>query len=863
MTALVMRRWLRSWRQTRLTRKKQRQLSTMAALAFIICMGLFYLSSQPAESSTLHPLNFEATTNRPTRKYVPLALKQGNDRDSWRNWELFKALSKSLGLGKSDFDPVPSVDCRSAPQSDLPFCNTNIPFMTRAVDLVSRMTTTEKIDQTSTIAPGITRLGIKDYNWRSNCVHGWTASGGHWLKDLTWTVFPAPIGLGATFDPDIVNKVGQVTSDEGRALHNEMMAANNGSSTEAAGLNCFSPNVNLFRDPRWGRGEETYGEDPYVLSIIGAAYTRGLQEGDTKNYLKVAACAKHFAVHSGPDNIRSHFQANTSLHDLYDTYLPAFKSQVMAANVAQIMPAYSGMRCKYQKDGAPDAANPFLLKTVLRQQFGAPNISICSDNGGVSQAASTQKYVPTAELAAAVCMNATTDLDLGHDETYTKNLQNALDDKLVTLQSITDAVVRNFYLRMMLGDFDPPSMVPYQLIDKSHLDTPQNQALNLQAARESIVLLKNLVNSLPLDPKSIKNLAVIGPNANATHVLLSNYEGIPSKVVSVLEGIEQELSGESISVNYAPGCTNVKCEDQSKFQDALNIVHSADYVVMVMGLDGSVEGEGHDRAETECNGVSNDVLGLPGCQSELVQHVVALNSRVILVLINGGPLSLAHLHDERGIIGIIEAFYPGALGGTAVADVLFGNYNPGGRMPVTTYLSADELPSAVDYNMTMPPGRTYRYYTGTPLFPFGYGLSYTTFDYSKLMVTPSKISACDSVKVTVSVQNSGEMAGDEVIQIYLAPPKRPDKPFFPNIQLVGFERVNIKPEVVHMSAFELNPYLLSLVDEDGEHYIFPGDYTVISSNQPEEEVIKATFTITGTAPVKTTMCTSSPQCLAC
>ena len=763
------------------------------------------------------------------------------------------------------FDPLPSVDCQSTPQSSLPFCDPSLSFMERAEDLVSRLTTEEKIDQLSTIAPAISRLGIKDYNWRSNCLHGWSLSGGHWTKGLTWTVFPSPINLGATFDYNLILKVGQVTSDEGRALHNEMLAANNGSSTEAAGLNCFSPNVNLFRDPRWGRGQETFGEDPCLISLIGAAYTHGLQEGDTTKYLKVAACAKHFAVHNGPEEARMHFRANVSLHDLYDTFLPAFKSQVVGANVAQMMPALSGMRCKYQQDGAPDVANPFLLKTVLREQFGAENISIVSDNAAVAAVDTYQKYVPSMELAAAVCLNATTDLDLGYDNVYPKYLQDALNHGEVTIQSITDAVVRNFYLRMMLGDFDSPSIVPYQLIDKSHLDTPQNQALNLQAARESIVLLKNLKNSLPLDVKSIKNLVVMGPNANSSDTLLSNYQGIPSKAVSILEGITEVLAGNNATtVHYTTVCADVKCEAISNANQALEIVNSADFVVMVMGLDQTVESEGHDRAQTQCSGIDNDILALPGCQEDVIKKVMALNSKVILVLVNGGPVTISkQLLDDDRIIGIIEAFYPGALGGTAVADVLFGNYNPGGRMPVTTYLSADELPPAVDYNMTMPPGRTYRYYTGTPLFPFGYGLSYTTFDYSKLMVTPSKISACDSVKVTVSVQNSGEMAGDEVIQIYLAPPKRPDKPFFPNIQLVGFERVNIKPEVVHMSAFELNPYLLSLVDEDGEHYIFPGDYTVVSSNQPEEEVIKATFTITGTAPVKTTTCPSSPQCLAC
>ena len=762
----------------------------------------------------------------------------------------------------TDFTPVPSVDCQSKPQSDMPFCDTSKSFMERAVDLVSRLTTAEKIQQTSTIAPAISRFGIKDYNWRSNCVHGWTASGGHWSSDLKWTVFPAPMGLGATFDADLVLKVGQATADEGRALHNEMLVTNNGSSTEAAALNCFSPNVNLLRDPRWGRAEETFGEDPYVLSIIGSAYTRGLQEGDNQKYMKVAACPKHYAVHSGPDNIRSHFVANTSLHDLYDTYLPAFKSQVMGAKAAQVMPAYSGVRCKYQPDGAPDAANPFLLKTVLREQFNAPNISVCSDNGGVSEVYRTHKYVDSPELAAAVCMNATNDLDLGHDEIYSQNLQKALDDKHVEEQTITDAVVRSFYLRMMLGDFDPPSMVPYQLIDKSHLDTKQNQDLNLQAARESIVLLKNVKNSLPLDPKSIKNVAVLGPHGNATHTPLSNYAGIPSNVVSPLEGIQTQLSG--ATVNFAEGCQSPKCPDTSKFKDALDIVHSADVVVMVMGIDGSIEGEGHDRVGSSCDSKSIDVLQLPGCQNEFIQQVTALNSKVILVLMNGGPISLTSevLADDK-VIAIIETFYPGALGGTAIADVLFGNYNPGGRMPVTTFLSSNEIPSSEDYNMTTSPGRTYRYYTGTPQFRFGYGLSYTSFVYSNLTVNPSTVSPCNSVKVTVSVQNTGKVAGDEVIQIYLAPPKRSDKPFFPINELVGFTRANIKPGDSYMATFELNPYLLSLVDEDGEHYIFPGDYTVLSGNQPGDDMLKATLTISGTAPVKTSTCTSSPQCFSC
>ena len=573
--------------------------------------------------------------------------------------------------------------------------------MERAEDLVSRLTTTEKIDQTSTIAPAIPRLGIKDYNWRSNCLHGWTASGGHWRSDLKWTVFPAPMGLGATFNPDLVLKVGQVTADEGRALHNEMLVFNNGSSTEAAGLNCFSPNVNLLRDPRWGRSEETFGEDPYTVSVIGAAYTRGLQEGDDKRYIKIAACAKHYAVHSGPDNIRHNFSANVTLHDLYDTYLAAFKSQVLGANVAQMMTAHSGTRSKYQPDGAPDTANPFLLKTVLRQKFNATNISIVCDNGGIGDVYSTHDYVGSYEMAAAVSMNATTDLDLGHEEVYPRYLPKALDDGLMDMQIITDAVVRNFYLRMRVGDFDPPSMVSYQLIDKSHLDMPQNQALNLQAARESIVLLKNSRDySLPINLQTTKKLAVIGPNANVTNTLLSNYNGIPSKIVTVLQGIEEAAEKHGIEVSYAPGCVDVKCESKKEFNDAMQIAKMADYVIAVIGLDHTIEGEGHDRVKTSCAGESYDILEPPGCQNDLVEEITSLNNQVVVVLINGGPVSLSRLFVNVGVIGIIEAFYPGALGGMAVANVIFGDYNPGGRMPVTTYVSEGEVPPAVDYDMT-------------------------------------------------------------------------------------------------------------------------------------------------------------------
>ena len=455
-----------------------------------------------------------------------------------------------------------SVLCQSAPQSAYPFCDTSQSFKNRASDLLSRLNITEVIGQTSSIAPAISRLGINAYNWRSNCVHGWSKSGGSW-GNLHWTVFPAPIGLGASFDTNLLNMAGKVTSDEGRALHNVMLQNHDGVSPEAAGVNCFSPNVNLFRDPRWGRGQETYGEDPYLLSMLGVAYTRGLQEGTDSKYLKVAACAKHYAVHSGPEELRTKFTANVSLHDLHDSYLPAFQSQVLAADVAQIMPAYSGVRVTdFPDKGAPDCANSYLLKTVLRYGFDAPNISICSDNGGVAFVYSSHHYVNSTELGAAVSMNASTDLDLGYDEIYPKNLQKAIDDHFVEEETIREAVWRSFYLRMRLGDFDPPSKVSYQKIGQDHLDTADSQALNLEAAEKSIVLLKNLDGFLPISSSSLKKVAIIGPNADSDSVLLSSYEGIPSKIVNIQNGIISYLNtSSSAGISTAKGCSNVICSN--------------------------------------------------------------------------------------------------------------------------------------------------------------------------------------------------------------------------------------------------------------------------------------------------------------
>lgn len=755
-----------------------------------------------------------------------------------------------------DFTPTPSVDCSSFPQSSFLFCHAGEDPMHRAEDLVSRLTLEEVIGQTSSIAPAIPRLGIRDYNWRSNCLHGWSKSGGVWNKDLKWTVFPAPIGLGATFNVHLIRSVGDVTATEGRALHNEMLMSHHGSSTEAAGLNCFSPNVNLFRDPRWGRGQETFGEDPFLISMIGAAYTLGLQEGEggDDRYLKVAACAKHYAVHSGPEETREKLAANVSLHDLYDTYLPAFKSQFMGAKVAQVMPAYSGLNCSKQADSAPDAANPFLLKTVLRGEFSAPNISVCSDNGGISLVNSGHHYVSSDVMAAAVCMNAGTDLDLGTDLVYTKNLGAALEQGLVALDTIKLSVIRNFHLRMRLGDFDAPSRVPYQRIDKASLDTGYNQAINLQAARESIVLLKK--TGLPIRSGGIKRIAVIGPNANNSQVMLSSYEGIPSKVVNVLEGVLAHFSNTDTVVEYAQGC-DVLCANKTRFQDAQYQARRADHVVMVMGLSDALEGENHDRLQTTCEGREVPLLGLPGCQSDLVESIADINGNVIVVLINGGPLGILNLHKNPGVVGIIEAFYPGALGGVAVAGVLFGEYNPGGKMPVSVFQSVDELPPVDSYDMSAFPGRTHRYSMLKPLYPFGYGLSYSEYVYYNLTLSSKVVAPCNNVTVSVLVANvSPTWSGDEVVLLFLLP-DRNAHPFFPRNVLVGFTRIHLASDSQQKVSFVVNPYMMSLVGPDGVQYVYPGQYFV------QIEKLVAPMTISGAAPVKTTKCTGSPQCMAC
>ena len=746
---------------------------------------------------------------------------------AWENWK--DLLDKLTSFEGASFDPVPNVDCRSEPQSAYAFCNPELSPSARATDLVSRLSVEEVMEQTSFNSPAIPRLGINAYNWKSRCLHGWSRSGrDNWLRH-TWTVFPAPIGLGATFNPQLLHKVGQTTADEGRALHNLLLVAYDGDSVEGAGLNCVGSNAHLLMDPRRPGAQETYGEDPLLASKLGVAYTAGLQ-GALK-YLKVAASSMYTPLSSCRGEI--------SLHDLHDSYLSTLKSLVQAGNVSQIFSSGIDVECKSE---GPDAlgGHEYLMKRIIRQKFRAGNISVCSGAAG---------KLASPALAAALLINATTDINLGEEKpVYLSQLQNALKEKLVAEQTLRNAVWRSFYLRIRLGDFDPPELVPYQYIDSKHLNTPVHQTLNLQAARESIVLLKNLGNLLPLHVDSLNKLAVIGPNANATSTLLSGHGGNPAFVTSILQGIRDAINHTHVDVEYQPGCASVACSDTSLFEKAVDIVHDANFVIMVMGLDYRLESEDQGRVSTQCESIPVDALGLPGCQERLVEEVIDYSSRVILILINGGPLVIPNLFFHKGVVGIVEAFYPGALGGKAVADVLFGRYNPAGRMPYTTLYSEDMLS-----------GHTYRYLKSEPLIPFGYGLSYSEFEYSSLAVPTKQIQPCDSIKLTVSVQNVGDFEGDEVIQVYVRPPERP---FIPSVQLVAFERVSIHSQAVHVSTFELRPYLLSFVDEDGERYIFPGKYTLVVTGGLEEMELSSVFTIEGNSK-NIDECPHAQTCLVC
>jgi beta-glucosidase len=648
-------------------------------------------------------------------------------------------------------------------------------FEARARALVSRMTLAEKVAQMRNDAPAIPRLGIPAYGWWNEALHGVARAG-------LATAFPQAIGMAATWDAQLVRREAEVISTEARAKYNDNIAhGRQGRSYQ--GLTFWSPNVNIFRDPRWGRGQETYGEDPFLSGSMAVQFIRGMQGTDPR-YLKTVATVKHFAVHSGPEPSRHTFDARVSERDLHETYLPQFRAGIEQGGAYSVMCAYNALY------GQPACGSALLLDSILRTRWKFRGY-VVSDCDAVDDIYETHHLQPNGARASAVAVRAGTDLDCG--SAY-RHLTEAVDSGLVSEAAIDTAVYRLFLARFRLGMFDSASAVPWSGLSMHDVDRPADRALARRVADESIVLLKNARHTLPLS-KRVKTLAVIGPNANDADMLLGNYNGAPSDTVTPLEGIRAAV-GPGTRVMYAVGsdlAAGIRARDAGANADsarmldsAMTIARQADAVILVLGISPRLEGEEMRVHVPWFNGGDRTSLDLPAPQQALMRAVTALGKPTVLVLMSGSAVAIDWA--DAHVPGILEAWYPGQAGGTAIADVLFGDYDPAGRLPVTFYRSASDLPAFDDYSMA---GRTYRFFSGTPLYPFGHGLSYTTFSYSNLRVSAPRVGADDTLTVSVDVRNTGGRSGDEVVQLYVkhlgssVPRARED--------LRGFARVSLSP----------------------------------------------------------------------
>ena len=844
--------------------------------------------------------------------------------------------------------------------SSPPWKDPSLPIEKRVDDLVSRMTLEEKVSQMMNAAPAIPRLDIPGYDWWNESLHGVARAG-------VATVFPQAIGLAATWDADLMHRVADVISTEARAKYHD--AIRNGDHGRYKGLTFWSPNINIFRDPRWGRGQETYGEDPYLTARMGVEFVKGLQGGDSK-YFKVISTPKHYAVHSGPEPDRHRFDATTDQRDLYETYLPAFEACVRQGGAYSVMCAYN----RYM--GEPCCAQNTLLKKILRDEWKFPGY-VVSDCGAVYDIYKFHKVAEGPAAASAMTVKLGTDLECGNDY---RSLIEAVKQGLVKEQEIDVSVKRLFTARFRLGMFDPPEMVPYARVPIEVNDSVEHRRLALEAARESIVLLKNQDGVLPLR-KTFKRIAVIGPTADDLPVLLGNYNGTPSSYVTPLKGILEKLPGQA-QVLYEQGCNlaemgpvirivpstvlsaggtpGLKAEyfanrnlegpplatriDQTVdsnwanspvqglgdsnfsirwtgkltttvsgrhsfavtgddgyrlwingsrvidnwsthgsetrrasisleagravdikleyFQGlgganvrlewgvpddaagkAVRLAGQSDVVIFVGGISPQLEGEEMNVTTEGFRGGDRTSLDLPRVQEELLEAVCATGKPVVLVLTSGSALGVNWANQH--VAAIVQLWYPGEEGGTAVADVLFGDYNPGGRLPVTFYKSAAQLPPFEDYRMA---GRTYRYFEGEPLFPFGYGLSYTRFAYGKLEV-PKRVKAGENVVVKVVVTNTGKVAGDEVVQLYVKHVAASVP--VPIRSLQGFKRVHLKADKSETVSFTVTARQLSLIDKQSRRVVEPGEVEIqtgggqIGGRVSSSQALAARLKITG------------------
>ncbi|HET6451581.1 MAG TPA: glycoside hydrolase family 3 C-terminal domain-containing protein [Spirochaetia bacterium] len=713
------------------------------------------------------------------------------------------------------------------------YADPNQPLNARVADLLARMTLEEKVSQMVHGAAEVPRLGVPSYNWWNECLHGVARAG-------IATVFPQAIGMAASFDPALLNRVAHATSDEARAKHHE--ALRRGDRRIYKGLTFWSPNVNIFRDPRWGRGQETYGEDPYLTGRLGVAFVKGLQ-GDDPRYLKLVATPKHFAAHSGPEALRHHFDAHVSPKDMRETYLPAFFDCVVEGKAASVMGAYN------RTNGEPCCASPTLLARMLRQEWGFDGY-VVSDCGAIADIHLHHTVTSSAARSAALAVKAGCDLECG--QVYPA-LVDAVREGLITEEEIDLSLGRLLRARFSLGMFDPPERVPYASIAYEVVDSPAHAGLALEMARESLVLLKNQDRLLPLPP-GVKRIAVIGPTADSRDVLLGNYSGTPSRPVTILDGIRQ-IAPAGAQIRYAPGSHISKDLDgywgdrpDDGFAEAASAAARADVVVMCLGLGPSLEGEEDRDDPSEMKG-DRLRIELPRIQQKLLEHVHAVGTPIVLVLTGGSPLAVTWAQDH--VPAILMAWYPGQAGGIAVAEALFGRFSPGGRLPITFVRSVDQLPPFTDYSMS---GRTYRFLESTPLYPFGYGLSYSPFRYDSLTLSAASVPAGREVGVTVRVTNTGTVEADEVAQLYLSDLESSTR--VPRWQLAGFRRLRLAPGQSEVVQLTITPRQMSVIGDDGSRVLEPGKFRVyLGGSQPDERSheltgarpLSAELTVTGAA----------------
>lgn len=687
----------------------------------------------------------------------------------------------------------------------------------KAKELVAQMTLEEKASQLTYQSPAIKRLGVEAYNWWNEALHGVARAG-------TATSFPQAIGLAAMFDDEFLTEIADAIATEGRAKYNEYSKHDDRDIYK--GLTFWSPNVNIFRDPRWGRGHETYGEDPYLSGRLGVAFIKGLQ-GDGE-VMKSAACAKHFAVHSGPEHLRHEFNAVVNKKDLWETYLPAFEACVKEGEVEAVMGAYN------RTLDEPCCGSYFLLRDILREKWGFDG-HVVSDCWAIKDFHEHHHVTKTPQQSAALAIDAGCDLNCGN--VYLRIMQ-AYEEGLITEEHITRAAERLFTTRFKLGLFDGSEYdnIPYEVVEcKEHIE------MALEAARRSAVLLKN-DGILPLNKKELRTIGVIGPNANSRIALKGNYYGTSSRYITILEGIQDEV-GDDVRVLYSNGCELTKDRSEplalahDRVKEALTVAEHSDVVILCLGLDETIEGEEMDQGNAYGSGDKQD-LELPEVQRMLLEAVVKTGKPTIVCLMAGSAINLSYAQDNCN--GVLLAWYPGARGGKAIADILFGKCSPSGKLPVTFYKTVDNLPDFTDYCMR---NRTYRYLEETPLYPFGYGLTYSDVTVQSANLQ-GDIEENKPIRVQVSVKNEGQVATQDVVQIYI---KHKDSKFaVKNVSLCGFKRFHLNPSEVKQLELDVPYDALMVVNDEGDKVMDTKNFTLyVGTNGPDERSIE----LTGKKPV--------------